>query len=819
MADAEPLPHLGLPGDRPRPSAPLHRVATHGISLEPATATRLRALGEVAGAKASLALLAVLHLLLTRLGGEDNVAIAVGPLLVRIDLRGDPSFRELLGRVREARERARPAPAGVQVAFSEEGVASAHPGVSPFELELVMSDRAAGVDLALRYSLDIFDLASAARIGAQFAALAEQVSFAPEAPAGTHSLVMPEDRDLLPDPGAPLPAPPQELIPDVFTGWAARSPELEAVRQGGRSWTYGELARSADGIGRMLVGAGLVGGGAVALAGPPSYGFVAAAMGVLRAGGALLPLEEAVPPAHRARLLAAAGVRLAVHACAPEAFESRRWGAPDLVHLRVDTQRGEVAAPGCAELPELPTLTQDSPAYVIFTSGSTGPPRGVLGRHGSIAQFLAWERERFAVGPGDRCAQLTNLSFDPVLRDLFLPLTSGAACCLPDLSCLLTAETVVPWLDRERITILHSVPSLAQWWLAGRPGGGTLESVRWVLFAGEPLPGSLVRAWRRAFPRSGRIANLYGPTETTQARCAWIVPTDVQPGVQPVGHPLPSTQALVLSPAGRPCGIGEVGEIAIRTPFRSLGYVGGAKESRRGFEPSPFRQDEADLLFRTGDRGRYRADGSLEVLGRLDDQVKIRGVRVYPSEVAASIGRHPGVAAVAVVCQRAGDGREALVAYVVRAARQSVTVSHLAGFLRDELPPAMIPSRFVFLDRLPVTPNGKVDRRRLALMGEAAPDSSVHEAPRTDTEWRVAALWNELLGVERVGIHDSFFALGGDSLAAMQLVSRIQRAFGVELTVAVVLEAQTVAGVAEAIRGGHQLAARPITRLPRESAP
>jgi amino acid adenylation domain-containing protein len=448
----------------------------------------------------------------------------------------------------------------------------------------------------------------------------------------------------------------------------------------------------------------------------------------------------------------------------------------------------------------LPGPAPDDPAYLFFTSGTTGVPKGVLGRHKGLSHFLAWQRETFGIRPDDRSAQLTGLSFDVVLRDIFLPLTSGASLHLPDASIGVSSGGTLAWLDRQRISILHTVPSIAQNWLNELPGEVDLRTLRWVFFAGEPLTESLVHQWRAAFPGAGGVVNLYGPTETTLAKCCYVVPEDPAAGVQPVGWPLPETQALVLNGQGALAGIGEPGEIVIRTPFRTLGYVNGTAEDSGRFVRNPFSADPGDVIYRTGDRGRYRPDGALEILGRLDDQTKIRGVRVEPGEVSAVLATHPAVAACVVTSVKDAQGENALAAYVVRKKDSPITVPELRVHLETMLPAAMVPGYFVLIDALPLTPNGKVDRRRLPGPQEAdRAVAAVHVAPRNPTEMVIAEIWSEVLGIERPGVFDSFFELGGHSLKATRVVSRLNAAFQIAVPLRTLFEVGTIAGLAEVV--------------------
>ncbi|WP_162501576.1 alpha/beta fold hydrolase, partial [Methylobacterium crusticola] len=520
--------------------------------------------------------------------------------------------------------------------------------------------------------------------------------------------------------------------------------------------------------------------------------------------------------------------------------------APGLVCLGLDAQGGPADPAGtgagrasgvpCGALPRVPCeaparvpcgaparvpcgaparVSDGAPAYLFFTSGSTGTPKAVLGSHGGLAHFLAWQRETFGVGAGDRCAQLTGLSFDVVLRDVFLPLVSGATLVLPPAGTA-TAEAGIPdWLERQGITRLHTVPSVAEAWLAGAPRA-SLPALRHAFFAGEPLAASLVARWRRAFPGAGAVVNLYGPTETTLAKCHYVVPPDPCPGIQPLGAPLPQSQVLVLGPAGRPCGLFEPGEIAVRTPFRSLGYWDDPEETARRFVANPWGDDPDDRLYLTGDRGVIGADGLVRFLGRLDDQVKVRGVRVEPAEVAAALRAAPGVGACAVLAREDAAGVARLAAYVVPEPGAAPSARALREHLRLHLPAPMIPEAFAFLDALPLSANQKLDRARLPAPEPDGPEPAA--LPRDAVEWRLAEIWRDLLGTEAVGIADDFFDLGGHSLLALRLLVRIEQALGRKVPLAALFEGPTIRHLAAVIRR-QPGPAPPLVRLRAGTGP
>jgi acyl-coenzyme A synthetase/AMP-(fatty) acid ligase/acyl carrier protein len=393
---------------------------------------------------------------------------------------------------------------------------------------------------------------------------------------------------------------------------------------------------------------------------------------------------------------------------------------------------------------------------------------------------------------------VTSLSFDVVLRELFLPLTSGGTLCLPERQ-VLDPTRVVPWLARDQVTIVHAVPTLARVWLSG--ADAPPADLRLVFFAGESLSGSLVSEWRRRLRFAGEVVNLYGPTETTLAKCFFVVPPEPDPAPQPVGRPLPETQALVLTPSGDLADVGEQGEIVIRTPFRTLGSLGGAGRDAL-FRRNPFTDDTDDLVYYTGDAGRYRPDGELEILGRLDDQVKIRGVRVDPHELEVTLSGHPLVREVAAVARPGPSGSPKLVVYVVPADDAGDVAGGLRRFVLERLPSAFLPSAIVTLERFPVTQNGKLDREALPDAPRDAGDGAgAHVAPALDPlERRLATVWEDVLEAEPIGPEADFFDLGGDSLAAIQAAAALEEELGFECPPETIFEHPSIRELAAAIR-------------------
>ncbi|HET9381771.1 MAG TPA: non-ribosomal peptide synthetase, partial [Streptomyces sp.] len=464
-------------------------------------------------------------------------------------------------------------------------------------------------------------------------------------------------------------------------------------------------------------------------------------------------------------------------------------GTDGLVPLPEDTDR---TAP-------LPSVSPADPAYVFFTSGTTGRPRGVLGRHGGLSHFLTWQAAEFGVGEDDRCSQLTSVSFDVMLRDTFLALISGGTLVVPEEADELGGKAIFRWLERERITVLHAAPTVLQTWLLDVPDDVRPDSLRLTVCSGEPLKAALVENIRERCP-SAEVVCLYGTTETTLAKFFHRLPDGPPPSVVPVGAPLPQTQIFVMREGGVLCGVGESGDIAIRTPFRTLGYLNDPAATRASFFRNPLREDDDDLLHRTGDVGRLRPDGLLDVLGRADHQVKISGVRIQPAEVENTLTGHPAVSTGIVVAHKDTSGEAHLVAYVVPTDpdRDERSLSEeLRAHLTALLPRVMVPGEYIALDRIPTNANGKPDRAALPaprFARDAPPSAAV--APRTDTEHRVRDVWAKVLGRPVEGVEDNFFALGGTSLKLLRLYALLDERFPGVLRVAQLFTHRTIAAQA-----------------------
>jgi amino acid adenylation domain-containing protein len=851
---------LNLPTDHPRSAVQSYRGARQSIELSKELTEGLKALSRKEGVTLFMTLLAAFQTLLYRYTGQEDIVVGspianrnraeiegligffVNTLVLRSNFSGSPTFRELLTKVREMAlgayahqdlpfeklveemhpERCVDSTPLFQVLFNmvnrenqkfellgltAERISSSQ-AESKFDLTLYVREEEKQIRLDLVYRAALFSQARMTCFAGQYRYLLEQIVGEPEKLIGSYSLVTPESRPLLPDPAAALASPVQELVTSRIGSWGQQTPSSAAICQGQQIWTYAELAQCADVLARRIVASGLAPKEVVAVQGQPSFGLITAMIAAFLAGGVLLPLDPSLPTQRKHRMLREAKAKRLLYVGAMQPDDSSLEETFASRVLFIDSQKGsaiETEAEKNLQPNGLPQVHPDDPAYVFFTSGSTGVPKGVLGCHKGLSHFLTWQREEFAIGPGDRVAQLTALSFDAVLRDIFLPLTSGATLCLPDSDDSRGSGETIAWLDRQQITVLHAVPSLAQSWLASRSATHRLSCMRWAFFMGEPLTETFVHLWRSITGNTGQIVNFYGPTETTLIKCFYRVPDQTNFGVQPVGQPLPNTQALVLSRNNQLCGINEPGQIVLRTPFRALGYINAPEENQKRFIKNPFCDDPEDLVYLTGDEGCYGPDGLLKILGRCDDQIKIRGVRIEPSEVTALLASHPLVHSCVVLGRKNDQNEFYLAAYLVAVGEQKPSSAQLRAYLLDQLPPAMVPSVFVHLDVLPLSPNGKIDRQALPDPGQIKSTSEQrYVPPRTDIERIVASVWKGVLKKETIGVDDNFFDLGGHSLLATQIVSRLREAFRMELSLRSLFERPTVAALSDHIKMARQ---------------
>jgi len=572
-----------------------------------------------------------------------------------------------------------------------------------------------------------------------------------------------------------------------------------------RKLTYRQLDNQANRLARCLIDQGMTPGSIVVPMIEDRVQIVVALLGILRAGCVYAPLDPETPTDRLRKMIANLkpdcylvepgyrGRALEVSTASLTGEVSDSSEAPQLIVV-------DDALSSYGTEPVSVPLDPNAMCYVFYTSGSTGEPKGIAGRVKGLHHFINWEQEAFGVSDGCRSAQFTSPYFDAFLRDVLVPLSAGGTVCIPpEAPMLLGAERLVEWIDQQGIQLIHCVPSLFGAVISAEIDGSRFRSLRHILMAGEVLPVPNVKRWMEIFGNRIQLVNLYGATETTMVKFFHEVQlSDVERDFIPIGKPMPGARALVMDDAGNVCPAGMTGELYVRTPYRSLGYVNDPQRTDEVFIPNPFGNDPNDLIYKSGDLVRLLEDGNLQFIGRKDTQVKVRGNRVELGEIENVLLAHEHVQATAVAAHGSPPDGPRLVAYVVAGGDFEVNTDVLVRYLKDKLPDYMIPSAFVELERLPLTTTGKVDRQALPDPGHSRPKlETTWVGPRNEVEQCIADVWVEVLGVDRVGVHDNFFDLGGHSLMAVSLFAKLDKVTGKRLPLTKLFESPTVAELAE----------------------
>jgi len=825
------LPKLSLPTDYPRHLVQTFNGSHRMLELPASLIERLRQFSAEHNMTVFMTLLACFQILLSRYSGQTDVAVGspianrtqsavesiigsfVNTLVLRTDLSDDPTFIELMARVREtaleayanqdfpfdklvetmhsARDHSS-APL-VQVLFNVPNAPIGEINVQglswvPFEVET----QAAQFDLSLTietefsrkayltFNTDLFEPQTAERMLGQYkvlllTALANPDSKLSRLPTVTAT----ERRQMLQDWNRTQRDYPQsECLPQLFEAQAERTPGAVALSMGRETLRYGELNARANQLARYLQGLGAKPGMTVGIGLERSFEMVIALMAVLKAGAAYVPLDPDYPWDRLRYMSKNASLAIVLTS---EALADR-FDAQVCRRVCLDRESGKIAQESHHNLP--PASTPQDLAYILYTSGSTGQPKGVEIPHRALVNFLCSIRLEPGCSAQDVMLSVTTLSFDIAGLELYVPLLVGARVEIAGRAVAMDGRQLRTLCEAVQPTIMQATP--ATWRMlveAGWQGSNRLT----VLCGGEPLPPDLAAL---LLDRSVALWNMYGPTETT----IWstIERIERSDGEITIGRPIANTEVYILDQFLQPVPIGVSGELYIGGHGLARGYCGRPDLTQERFIPHPFSQEPA-RLYRTGDSARYRLDGRIVHLGRLDHQVKIRGFRIELGEIETALNRHHAVRQTVVIARDDEHGVKQLVAYLVCQAGSIPSQSELRAFLRSEIPEYMVPSLFVFLDAMPLTANNKVDRNALPAPASAVPTAAVHVAPSDRMDVQMAALWQQVFGINNIGIHDNFFDIGGHSLKAAQLFYLIEQVYGRHLPLSTLFQAPTIA--------------------------
>jgi amino acid adenylation domain-containing protein len=843
---------LELPLDHARPAVQSHAGSSVPLVLSPELTAGLRVLGQSHGVTLFMTLLSAWGVLLSRLSGQQDVVVGtpvanrqrrevegligffVNTLAMRLRFDGEPTVAALLAQVKDTtlaafahqelpfeqvieavqpqRSLSHSPLVQTVVALNNTaayGDALSLPDVSlvpvenplataQYELSLHLSEAGETVTGFVAYATDLFDRSSVERWAGHYVRLLEAMVADASAGVGKLSLLSASEREqLLGDFNAPAVAYPQDtLIHELFERQAAAHPDAVAVVFEEQSLSYRELDARANRVARELIALGVQPDDRVAICVERSLEMVVGLLGILKAGGAYVPLDPAYPVERlRYMLEDSAPVALLTQGRLESLVADLASHAPV-----IDISAAQFAN-GSDESP-LPALAPNHLAYVIYTSGSTGAPKGVMVEHGNVVRLFAATEPWFRFDAGDVWTMFHSYAFDFSVWEIWGALLHGGRLVIVPQEITRSPDEFYDLVCRSGTTILNQTPSAFRQFIAAQRASGEEHRLRQVIFGGEALEVATLEPWfERHDDRKPRLVNMYGITETTvHVTYRPIDRADTGRGGSPIGHRIPDLAVYLLDAHRQPVPIGVAGELYIGGAGVARGYLHRPELTAERFLADPFTARNGARMYKSGDLGRWLPDGSIEFIGRNDAQVKIRGFRIELGEIEAKLGQCEGVREAAVIAREDVPGDKRLVAYLVAADGVALQASELRAALLSQLPEYMVPQAFVVLEALPLTTNGKLDRKALPAPETSALITREYEAPQGEIEEMLAAIWRELLRVEQVGRHDQFFELGGHSLLAVQLISRIRATFGVDVALRELFAQPSVQALAGTIR-------------------
>ncbi|GAB1543625.1 hypothetical protein NUACC21_63000 [Scytonema sp. NUACC21] len=837
---------LELPTDHPRPAVQTYRGGSETLTINARLTQQLQHLSQQSGTTLFMTLLAAFVILLSRYSHQDDIVVGsaianrnrreiesligffVNTLAIRIQLQENPTFEELLMQVRQKTLEAYahqdlPFETSVEALHLERSL-SYHPlfqvmfvlqnaptrelelpgltmtllelesTTAKFDLVVSVEERETELVINFNYNKDLFEVTTVRRMIGHFQTLLETVVNTRGLSVGELPLLTAtERRQLLVEWNQTDKVYPQDkCIHQLVETQVEKTPESVAVVFEDRQLTYRQLNEKANQLSARLQGLGITGGMYVPLLIPKSLDLLIAELAVMKTGAAFVPMDTNWPAARVHEILTILDAKV-VLVCKTEPYPDipSQWQCLTVDETELE---GLVANLRCP-------VEIDDPIYVIFTSGSTGSPKGAINKHRGIVNRFFNMNDRYGCQELDVILFTSAHIFDASVWQLFWPLINGARTVIPKAGFGIDLEEIIELVEQKKVTVTDFVPSVFNLlvdYLAEHPEERQrLQTLRQLLIGGEAMRAKSIYAFKADFPNVG-ITNTYGPTETSIGTIFQEVPPTYTEPI-PIGKPLHNVRALILDKYRNPVPVGVPGELYLGGECVGLGYLNNKLATQAAFIPNPWTEVKSAMLYKTGDMARYQPDGTIEFLGRLDNQVKIRGIRIELGEIESVLVKHPQVKETAVLVQEDPPGPKQLVAYVVPHQENELSSKVLRRFLAEKLPDYAVPSVFVLLEALPLTPNGKVDRRSLpSPVGLREQLQTPFVAPQTPTETTLAAIWADLLRLDKVSVHDNFFELGGDSILSIQVVARAKAA-GLQLTPKQIFQHQTIAVLAGAV--------------------
>ena len=837
-----------LPTSKPRPKRQTFNSAKHPVRVAPDLSRAAKALGRQSGVTLFMVLLAAFKGLLARYVGQTDIVVGtpianrnrvevesligfmLNTLVLRTDLAGNPTFKELLGRVREVSlgafshqdlpfeklveelspERHLNYTPLFQIMFNFHNNPQSDlvlPGLTvkpfagrgeaeKFDLTLSLYEDKVGIGGHISYNTDLFEAEFISRLGAHYQIFLARAVRQPHIPLSQLSLLTEdEQRQILIDWNNTTAAYPQITIPQVFESRAEKRPTKYALIFAGNALTFTELNRRANQVAHYLKKQGIGRGNFVAICLERSAEMVVALLGVLKAGAAYLPLDPAYPPDRLHFMLSETQPALLIS----QSILASSFTDHTQPTLCLDLAQADLAQEDQTNLQI--DIKADDIVYVMYTSGSTGRPKGVLGLHRGAINRFHWMWQKYPFADDDVCCQKTALGFVDSVWEIFGPLLQGKPLVIIPDEVLKDTKRFIQTLANYHVSRIVLVPSLLRVMLNLIPDlQQQLPSLKFWVTSGETLPVELAHQFAEAMPAS-TLVNLYGSSEVSADATWHQIRTGQSLTSVPIGRPIANTQIYLLDKHLQPVPIGVPGELYISGDGLARGYLNRPELTEKAFISDPFCYQPDSRLYKTGDLGRWLSDGNIEYIGRVDHQVKIRGFRIELGEVETVLSQHPNVSEAAVTAREDLPDEKRLVAYFVSSRKKIPTITELRRYLKQKLPNYMIPSAFVLVDALTLLPSGKVDRRALPApdkVWQEPSDSSVK--PRDELELQLTKIWEKGLGIKNVGIKDNFFDLGGHSLLAVRLFAQIQKIFGKDLPLTTLFQAPTVEQLADVLR-------------------